>query len=725
MSDFKLLAIRPLINCDEKYLKNLTTGLIYPFYSDYRFLDKNGEDVSDDQDIYQIKVRHTAPERLYNVQTADGTELKINISAVAGKNGSGKSSLIELLFAVIYIFSADNQLLETELTTPDTAGNIREDIRDIKIDLTSLWADKNDAYEQLRLKYPATDIPENELEKHFTLSKNEIYLNDRLRELNKKLTNLPLRRQRLEVFRERLKAEVYFEIDESYYLIRCNTDDHKSPISSILRFNKQGSEPEVIDQQEAQIYLKDLLFYTISINYSHHGLNAKVLGDWINSLFHKNDGYRTPLVINPMRTKGNFDINREMSLVKYRLLSNLLVQKYHDKKRPLQITETLVVEKIIFRLNTEKMAAMKSLLSSGENNVTGNERAYDLISELMTLIDNSLPMAMSLHQPLLLKDDLFNYIIRKVDRITELYPGFEHGFKARNEASKPENLNFLQSLIDDGTHITNKLLQALHFLRYISLNGWEKLQSYLLKFQHNDGHVLMEFAPDRLIDWMNLENAGEVVQKLPPSIFDIDFALINPLTQERSRFTDLSSGEQHLIHVIQSVIYHINNLQSAHLSKVPRLTYHSVNVIYDEIELYFHPEYQRRLVSELLQAFSNLYLKDVDGIKAINVQLLTHSPFLLSDIPDNNILLLDLQEGTGRSVIKRANKTFAANINDLLADNFFLEESLMGKFAEQQINKLIDKVKNKIPLNEEDNLLIKKIGDDYLRVSIREFIKAV
>ena len=35
MSGFKLLAIRPVEGCDEKFLKNVYSGTVYSFYTDY------------------------------------------------------------------------------------------------------------------------------------------------------------------------------------------------------------------------------------------------------------------------------------------------------------------------------------------------------------------------------------------------------------------------------------------------------------------------------------------------------------------------------------------------------------------------------------------------------------------------------------------------------------------------------------------------------------------
>src|SRR5690606_6156900 len=74
---------------------------------------------------------------------------------------------------------------------------------------------------------------------------------------------------------------------------------------------------------------KRSMFYTICMNYSHYAFNANdyVSPDqpnWLEAVFHKNDAYQTPLVINPWRDEGNIIINRENDLVKSRLIANLL-----------------------------------------------------------------------------------------------------------------------------------------------------------------------------------------------------------------------------------------------------------------------------------------------------------------------------------------------------------------------------------------------------------------
>lgn len=45
---------------------------------------------------------------------------------------------------------------------------------------------------------------------------------------------------------------------------------------------------------------------------------------WLNGLFHKNDGYQTPIVLNPMREDGQINALRENKLAGERILSKLL-----------------------------------------------------------------------------------------------------------------------------------------------------------------------------------------------------------------------------------------------------------------------------------------------------------------------------------------------------------------------------------------------------------------
>jgi hypothetical protein len=87
------------------------------------------------------------------------------------------------------------------------------------------------------------------------------------------------------------------------------------------------------------------------------------------------------------------------------------------------------------------------------------------------------------------------------------------------------------------------------------------------------------------------------------------------------------------------------------------------------------------------------------NIEGINILFLTHSPFILSDIPTQNILKL---EDGNICTNDTTENTFGANIHDLLANDFFLKDGFMGEFAKSEINKVIDSLNYKCLVNTRD-----------------------
>jgi hypothetical protein len=73
-------------------------------------------------------------------------------------------------------------------------------------------------------------------------------------------------------------------------------------------------------------------------------------------------------------------------------------------------------------------------------------------------------------------------------------------------------------------------------------------------------------------------------------------------------------------------------------------------------------------------------------VNKLNIIFLTHSPFILSDIPKQNVLFLD----GGKTRDFKQQNTFAANISTLLSDSFFIDNGLIGDFAIKKINEVID-----------------------------------
>ena len=163
---------------------------------------------------------------------------------------------------------------------------------------------------------------------------------------------------------------------------------------------------------------------------------------------------------------------------------------------------------------------------------------------------------------------------------------------------------------------------------------------------------------------------------IPPPIFLTDITF-----KSGGTFGSLSSGEKQYVFSLNTITYHIFNLDSIDYDS-PFIRYNYVNILFDEVELCFHPDMQRSFIHDLLKMIKSLRLEKISGL---NILFATHSPFILSDIHEKNVLHLR----SGQSINRLNKGTFAANHHDLLHDNFFLEDGFMGKFAQEKINEVI------------------------------------
>jgi len=219
---FRIIAISPLSGCDTKIIKVLKEDEIYYLQSDFQ-IDKEGV----------LRYEKSYPEHLY-----DSRKLRLNISAIAGKNGSGKSTIIEIILMAINNIGC--------------YFKVKDDLQIVNGLIARLYIQMGTCY-------------------------------------------------RITINKDHVQVEKY---DESGKLIP----------------DKEGDVNNLHLRQ---------LFYTICMNYSHYAYNFREYihdkqKDWLSPLFHKNDAYQTPLVINPWRRNGDIVIDRENYLVKSRLLTNLL-----------------------------------------------------------------------------------------------------------------------------------------------------------------------------------------------------------------------------------------------------------------------------------------------------------------------------------------------------------------------------------------------------------------
>jgi len=164
---------------------------------------------------------------------------------------------------------------------------------------------------------------------------------------------------------------------------------------------------------------------------------------------------------------------------------------------------------------------------------------------------------------------------------------------------------------------------------------------------------------------------------------------------------DLSSGEKYLF-LITFLLY------------IEALEKNTDIIIYlDEPDLTLHPQWQKQLISNLIYIFS-------DFKYIVHFIITTHSPFLLSDIPKENVIFLK----KGKQVYPDIN-TFGANIHTLLSHGFFMENGLMGEFAKKQIDNVINYLNSKksgIRNNDEAQNIINMIGEPIIKRQLQKMM---
>ena len=140
-------------------------------------------------------------------------------------------------------------------------------------------------------------------------------------------------------------------------------------------------------------------------------------------------------------------------------------------------------------------------------------------------------------------------------------------------------------------------------------------------------------------------------------------------------------------------------------------------IILDEPDARLHPEWHQNLITRFKHF---LELLRYDNIALI---LTTHSPILVSDLPRENIIFLD-KDAEGKSVVKAPQdmeRTFGANIHSLYRSSFFMN-GVMGKFAEEKIQEVLDCLNGTDQVDEVKKKKVRFIIDQIGEPLIREML---
>jgi len=175
------------------------------------------------------------------------------------------------------------------------------------------------------------------------------------------------------------------------------------------------------------------------------------------------------------------------------------------------------------------------------------------------------------------------------------------------------------------------------------------------------------------------------------------FFIFDFIDSENRKYNNLSCGEKKIFGLLVNIYSKSFDLEHKEIANIfsKRPNDYLVHYLLDEPDTLLHPQWQKQFIKELI-----CLLKRINGI--YNIVITSHSPFILSDMPKENVIFLEkykedddeVKKGTQKlgnckNVSKDIKlKTFGANIHTLLSDGFFMSDGLMGEFAKNKINEI-------------------------------------
>lgn len=679
LNNVKYLALRILDSENDEIARQmqkiLHTNEFYYFYSGIEI--KNNS----------ICFNNVVPQELYRIENIDGSKIELNLCAIVGENGSGKSSIVEYIIRIL-----------NNLATYVMGENYRSPKAEHLHYIPHVYAELYILIETniFQIKCQGNHIC---LESYsFNGEKSKFLKTDTALRFSDYVNYNDIVSEHPDL--HNIIRNLCYTVVVNYSLYAFNPDNYieeSTPINKEIRIRNNGKKFD----DDVKLY-KDIKAEAKETDDDRILVSAT---SWLQGLFHKNDGYQTPIVLNPFRKNGGINMRTEYNLAKERLLSLVFMYDLKTGERFFNtINRKLLISGFSLRANTyrnQKIRNVYNTLQGYLKGITKNgcEILFQFIKDKVVSEFN-----IPLQEKIALKDDAWNYIITKIIKITFTYSRYSQIrgtlLSIKDSLSDDDKYNIekhLSHLWSDHSHITRKLYRTINYLRF-NIVGRKRIfivNDYLKSAQLiiNGKMIYPPYCLDEL---------------LPPPIFDVDFLLydINDIKQKkRIPFSTLSSGEKQVTYTLTSFYYHLMNLNSKHdvavmgrgykyKNVVPiknnvtstNFKFRHVTIIFDEIELYFHPEMQRTFIANLIDGISQLSLKN---IRSIQIMLVTHSPFILSDIPKINVLFL---KSDGHASTQEDMKTFGANIHHILKNSFFLKDGTMGQFAQKEINKIIQEI---------------------------------
>ena len=188
-------------------------------------------------------------------------------------------------------------------------------------------------------------------------------------------------------------------------------------------------------------------------------------------------------------------------------------------------------------------------------------------------------------------------------------------------------------------------------------------------------------------------------------------------------YRNMSSGEFAILNFFSKLYFFLKNKPTTLLNKKNFI------LLLDEADLGLHPMWKKGFITTILKSVP-YFFEGLNSKPNLQIILTTHDPLTLSDIPKHNVIFLEKAEEGKCRISSEVQKTFGANITDLLADSFFIKDGLIGDFAKNKIEKVINWIneirsKNKVLLEDELEYcknVIELIDERVIKLKLSEMI---
>ena len=390
--------------------------------------------------------------------------------------------------------------------------------------------------------------------------------------------------------------------------------------------------------------------------------------DFLNRKFIKNfSSYvMTPLTYNNNLLSDIYnDSNYNIDLYKYQCIINQLIFKYSSINN-------------IFSFNTKKIKLTKTFVN---------------IKKLFEKLKNSLEKETYLGEYQNEPINIYEYLFFKFDELSDkekflIYLLLKHYQKNKNAIK-----------------IVHKIFEEPDLTIF-------DLETTIFNFENKDLEMQILKRFYLLIDNENIYNKRLEINELKDELdvfinFDIQNILDIEFYDEFNRnFKDLSQGERHIFSFVL-LIY----------DKLFKQEKKNKLILLDEPDITLHPQWQKKLISSLIKTFNKV--KDF----SIHFVITSHSPFILSDLPKENIIFLE--KGKQVYPFDDEKQTFGANIHTLLSHGFFMKDGLMGEFAKDKIDTAIKYLNQKILTQDELDYcenIISIIGEPIIKRQLQKML---